>query len=64
MIQELIDKLNTIKDEYADIQVKCTGREEPITYPDYYSNLSINSIKVVNFYKHMELYAVLSTDYK
>ena len=32
---------------YDDIQVntsKCTGREEPIVYPDCYSNLSINSI--------------------
>ena len=63
-IQELIDKLNTIKDEYGDIQVKCSGREEPIAYPDYYSNLSINSIEVVNFYKHIEPYAVLSSDYK
>jgi hypothetical protein len=62
-IQELIDKLNTIKDEYGDIQVRCLGREEPIAYPDYYSNLNINSIEVVNFYKHMEPYAVLNSDY-
>lgn len=60
-IQELIDRLNTIKDEYGDIQVKCAGREEPT---DYYSNLSINSIEIVNFYKHIEPYVVLSSDNK
>lgn len=60
----MIEFLEDINEKYGDIDVKCAGREEPIDYIDYYSNLSINSVDVNDFYEHVDPYIILSSDNK
>ena len=60
-ISKLIESLKDIAEKYGDIDVKCAGREEPI---DYYSNLAVNSVKVIDFYEHADPYVILSSDNK